>query len=77
MVVVAKKTDSLKPWAALPMQSHSMVQSIFLFVMAFNMGDGKTTLFGKIDGCWLRDWWTIPLVWSPLSQKGFGKFTLD
>jgi hypothetical protein len=29
--------------------------------------------FGKIDGCWVRDWWTWPLARLPLSQKGLLK----
>jgi hypothetical protein len=64
MVVVAK-TDSSKPWAALPMQSHSIEP--LMWEMA------ELLFFGKIDGCWVRDWWTWPLARSPLSQKGLLK----
>jgi hypothetical protein len=33
--------------------------------------------FDKIDGCWVRDWWTWPLARSPLSQKGLLKGRLQ
>jgi hypothetical protein len=47
------------------MQSHSIEP--LMWEMA------KLLFFGKIDGCWVRDWWTWPLARPPLSQKGLLK----
>jgi hypothetical protein len=57
------KTESSRPWSALPIKIPEKVQAFFAAAMQVEIGDGSTTCSGKIDGYMDSELWMLHQDW--------------